>query len=121
MISKLQSGEYLKKDWLNAVAEKTNAEVPSTGSFINTTNGTLFDPGTSNTVTNYRPFVETMFQCSYCAAFEISARNDDAVDEFDTSNTRLTFKMRLGPTVSDIKSNVKYEETLDDVFILNND
>ena len=121
MISKLQSGEYLKKDWLNAVAEKTNAEVPSTGSFINTTNGTLFDPGTSNTVTNYRPFVETMFQCSYCAAFEISARNDDAVDEFDTSKTRLTFKMRLGPTVSDIKSNVKYEETLDDVFILNND
>ena len=121
MIYKLQSGEYLKKDWLNAVAEKTNAEVPSTGSFINTTNGTLFDPGTSNTVTNYRPFVETMFQCSYCAAFEISARNDDAVDEFDTSKTRLTFKMRLGPTVSDIKSNVKYEETLDDVFILNND
>ena len=121
MISKLQSGEYLKKDWLNAVAEKTNAEVPSTGSFINTTNGTLFDPGTSNTVTNYRPFVETMFQCSYCAAFEITARNDDAVDEFDTSKTRLTFKMRLGPTVSDIKSNVKYEETLDDVFILNND
>ena len=121
MISKLQSGEYLKKDWLNAVAEKTNAEVPSTGSFINTTNGTLFDPGTSNTVTNYRPFVETMFQCSYCAAFEISARNDDAVDEFDTSKTRLTFKMRLGPTVSDIKSNVKYEETLEDVFILNND
>ena len=121
MISKLQSGEYLKKDWLNAVAEKTNAEVPSTGSFINTTNGTLFDPGTSNTVTNYRPFVETMFQCSYCAAFQISARNDDAVDEFDTSKTRLTFKMRLGPTVSDIKSNVKYEETLDDVFILNND
>ena len=121
MINKLQSGDILRKDWLNSVAERSSAEIPSTGNFTNTTNGALFDPSTSNTVTNYRPFVETMFQCSYGGSFEISARSDTEVDEFDTSSTKLTFKMRLGPTVSDIKNNVKYEKTLNDVFILNND
>ena len=121
MINKLQSGDILRKDWLNSVAERSSAEIPSTGNFTNTTNGALFDPSTSNTVTNYRPFVETMFQCSYGGSFEISARSDTEVDEFNTSSTKLTFKMRLGPTVSDIKNNVKYEKTLNDVFILNND
>ena len=121
MINKLQSGDILRKDWLNSVAERSSAEIPSTGNFTNTTNGALFDPSTSNTVTNYRPFVETMFQCSYGGSFEISARSDTEVDEFNTRSTKLTFKMRLGPTVSDIKNNVKYEKTLNDVFILNND
>ena len=121
MINKLQSGDILRKDWLNSVAERSSAEIPSTGNFTNTTNGALFDPSTANTVTNYRPFVETMFQCSYGGSFEISARSDTEVDEFNTRSTKLTFKMRLGPTVSDIKNNVKYEKTLNDVFILNND